>query len=83
VTRDQINWIASLSPDTEFFFRSPFGETVVVAVLASGGREEMGEDGMVMSWGKEGKALALALNGYGAVEGPERRPPIGPTDLTV
>ena len=75
MTRDQINWIASLSPDTEFFFRSPFGETIVVTILPSGRVEEMGEDGMVMSRGKEGKALALALNGYGAVESPERRPP--------
>ena len=48
MTREQINWIAGLSPDTEFFFRSPFGETIVVAVLAGGRVEEMGEDGMVM-----------------------------------
>ena len=83
MTKDQINWIAGLSPDTEFFFRSPFGETIVVAVLANGRVEEMGEDGMVMSWGKEGKAMVMALNGYGAVEGDERRSPIGPTGLTV
>ena len=27
--------------------------------------------------------LVMALNGYGAVEGDERRPPIAPTGLTV